>query len=141
MAGFWRPATLLKLNADMCRRGRRVFSAATSARMRQLLRLIVMYGTGKTADAPGYRIGGKTGTAEKPEGGRYSHNANITTFAAAFPMDNPQYVVRQHDGRAAGQQQISRRPHGGLHLRAGRQAGGDAHRPDAGNFARSAPRC
>lgn len=52
-----------------------------------------MYGTGKTADAPGYRIGGKTGTAEKPEGGRYSHNANITTFAAAFPMDNPQYVV------------------------------------------------
>jgi cell division protein FtsI (penicillin-binding protein 3) len=91
--GIWRPATLLKRNANEVPQGRRVFSAATSARMRQLLRLIVMYGTGKTADAPGYRIGGKTGTAEKPEGGRYSHNANITTFAAAFPMDNPQYVV------------------------------------------------
>jgi cell division protein FtsI (penicillin-binding protein 3) len=91
--GIWRPATLRKLSADEVPQGRRVFSASTSARMRQLLRLIVMYGTGKTANAPGYRIGGKTGTAEKPEGGRYSHNANITTFAAAFPMDNPQYVV------------------------------------------------
>lgn len=91
--GIWRPATLLKLNADNVPQGRRVFSAATSARMRQLLRLIVMYGTGKTANAPGYRIGGKTGTAEKPEGGRYAAHANITTFASAFPMDNPQYVV------------------------------------------------
>lgn len=91
--GVWRPATLLKLNAEQVPQGRRVFSAATSARMRQLLRLIVMYGTGKTANAPGYRVGGKTGTAEKPEGGRYAAHANITTFAAAFPMDNPQYVV------------------------------------------------
>ena len=73
--------------------GRRVFSAATSARMRQLLRLIVMYGTGRTANAPGYRIGGKTGTAEKPSAGGYARHANITTFAAAFPMDNPQYVI------------------------------------------------
>ncbi|MDQ4421332.1 penicillin-binding protein 2 [Sphingobium sp. DEHP117] len=91
--GIWRPATLLKLEADKVPEGRRVFSAATSARMRQLLRLIVMYGTGRTANAPGYRIGGKTGTAEKPSAGGYAHHANITTFASAFPMDNPQYVV------------------------------------------------
>ena len=91
--GIWRPATLIRIEADQAPQGRRVFSAATSARMRQLLRLIVMYGTGRTADAPGYRIGGKTGTAEKPSAGGYAHHANITTFAAAFPMDNPQYVI------------------------------------------------
>ncbi|MBP6031053.1 MAG: penicillin-binding protein 2 [Sphingobium sp.] len=91
--GIWRPATLIRIEADQAPQGRRVFSAATSARMRQLLRLIVMYGTGRTANAPGYRIGGKTGTAEKPSAGGYAHHANITTFAAAFPMDNPQYVI------------------------------------------------
>lgn len=91
--GIWRPATLLRLKDGDVPRGRRVFSAATSARMRQLLRMIVMDGTGRTADAPGYRIGGKTGTAEKPQAGGYAHRANITTFAAAFPMDNPRYVV------------------------------------------------
>lgn len=91
--GIWRPATLVRLREEEVPRGRRVFTAATSARMRQLLRMIVMDGTGRNADAPGYRIGGKTGTAEKPMAGGYAHRANITTFAAAFPMDNPRYVV------------------------------------------------
>lgn len=91
--GIWRPATVLKLKDGDVPDGRRVFSAATSARMRQLLRMIVMDGTGRTANAPGYRIGGKTGTAEKPTAGGYAHRANITTFASAFPMDNPRYVV------------------------------------------------
>lgn len=91
--GIWRPATLLRLKEDQVPRGRRVFSAATSARMRQLLRMIVMDGTGRSADAPGYRIGGKTGSAEKPFEGGYAHHSLITTFAAAFPMDNPRYVV------------------------------------------------
>ena len=68
-------------------------SAATSARMRQLLRMIVMDGTGRNADAPGYRIGGKTGTAEKPIAGGYARRSLVTTFAAAFPMDNPKYVI------------------------------------------------
>lgn len=91
--GIWRPATLLRLREDQVPEGRRVFSAATSARMRQLLRMIVMDGTGRSADAPGYRIGGKTGSAEKPFEGGYAHHSLITTFAAAFPMDNPRYVV------------------------------------------------
>lgn len=91
--GIWRPATLLRLKEEDVPKGQRVFSAATSARMRQLLRLIVLYGTGRNADAPGYRIGGKTGTAEKPVAGGYAHRSLITTFASAFPMDNPQYVV------------------------------------------------
>jgi cell division protein FtsI (penicillin-binding protein 3) len=61
--------------------------------MRQLLRLIVTQGTGRMAEAPGYRVGGKTGTAEVAGGGGYLKNANVSTFAAAFPMDKPRYVV------------------------------------------------
>lgn len=91
--GIWRPATVRKLKESEVPRGRRVFSAATSARMRQLLRMIVSAGTGRSADAKGYRVGGKTGSAEKPFEGGYAHHSLVTTFAAAFPMDNPRYVV------------------------------------------------
>jgi cell division protein FtsI (penicillin-binding protein 3) len=89
--GIWRPATLLK--ADRAPAGRRVYSEETSRRMRQLLRLVVLEGTGARGEAPGYRVGGKTGTAEKSTGGGYSKSVNVSTFAAAFPMDNPRYVV------------------------------------------------
>ncbi|MEW9854298.1 peptidoglycan D,D-transpeptidase FtsI family protein [Novosphingobium sp. M1R2S20] len=91
--GIWRPTTLHKLEAGQVPEGRRVFTAATSARMRQLLRMIVSYGTGRKADAPGFRIGGKTGSAEKPGAGGYRRSSLIATFAAAFPMDHPRYVV------------------------------------------------
>lgn len=91
--GIWRPATLLKIEEGQEPQGRRVFKAATSARMRQLLRMIVTSGTGKKADAPGFRIGGKTGSAEKPSEGGYNKTSLVSTFAAAFPMDNPRYVV------------------------------------------------
>ena len=91
--GIWRPATLLKVEPGKEAKGRRVFKAATSARMRQLLRMIVSDGTGRKADALGYRIGGKTGSAEKPSEGGYNKTSLVSTFAAAFPMDNPRYVV------------------------------------------------
>ena len=91
--GIWRPATVRKLRPQDVPEGRRVFSAATSARMRQLLRMIVSAGTGRSADAKGYRVGGKTGSAEKPQEGRYNKTSLVTTFASAFPMDNPRYVV------------------------------------------------
>lgn len=91
--GIWRPATLHKLSPGEVPEGRRVFKEATSARMRQLLRMIVSDGTGRKADAPGFRLGGKTGSAEKPSDGGYKRTALITTFAAAFPMDNPRYVI------------------------------------------------
>jgi cell division protein FtsI (penicillin-binding protein 3) len=38
-------------------------------------------------------VGGKTGTAQKVENGRYSANKRLNSFLAAFPIDNPQYVV------------------------------------------------
>jgi cell division protein FtsI (penicillin-binding protein 3) len=91
--GISRPATLFRVKDGVNVPGKRVFSAATSARMRQLLRMIVVDGTGKKADATGYRVGGKTGSAEKPGVGGYARNLVVSTFAAAFPMDNPRYII------------------------------------------------
>jgi cell division protein FtsI (penicillin-binding protein 3) len=91
--GIWRPATLLKRKPGAVPKGRRVFSETTSARMRQLLRLVVLEGTGRRGEAPGFRVGAKTGTAERATGGGYSKKVNVSTFAAAFPMDHPRYVV------------------------------------------------
>ncbi|MGH6785961.1 MAG: peptidoglycan D,D-transpeptidase FtsI family protein [Novosphingobium sp.] len=91
--GIWRPATLHKIAPGAEVPGRRVFKASTSARMRQLLRMIVDIGTGRKANAPGFRVGGKTGSAEKPGAGGYQRSSLVATFAAAFPMDHPRYVV------------------------------------------------
>ena len=74
----------------------RVFSYETSKKMRSIMRLVVSnkYGTAKKAEAEGYLVGGKTGTAEKvnPSGG-YFKKQNIVAFTAAFPMDKPKYVI------------------------------------------------
>jgi cell division protein FtsI (penicillin-binding protein 3) len=92
--GVFHQPTLLKVDrAHPLTAGKRVFSEETSLRMRPLLRVVVMKGTGKKADAPGYRVGGKTGTAQKLINGRYSQTINITSFAGVFPMDEPRYVV------------------------------------------------
>jgi cell division protein FtsI (penicillin-binding protein 3) len=92
--GIWRPATLVKVGPNHpVPEGHRVYTEETSYRMRALLRLVVTDGTGRKADAPGYRIGGKTGTAEKLAGGRYTGAAVVTTFAGVFPMEAPRYVV------------------------------------------------
>ena len=92
--GIYRPATLVKVDRNHPPApGRRVFSEDTSYRMRALLRLVVTQGTGRRADAGGYRVGGKTGTAEKLLNGHYTSSAVVTTFAGVFPMDEPRYVV------------------------------------------------
>jgi cell division protein FtsI (penicillin-binding protein 3) len=91
--GLWRPATLMRLDGQ-APAGERVFSPETSAQMRQMLRLIVTNGSGRKASADGFRVGGKTGTAEKVSAtGGYSRSVNVSTFAGAFPMDRPRYVV------------------------------------------------
>ncbi|MFL6733810.1 MAG: peptidoglycan D,D-transpeptidase FtsI family protein, partial [Sphingomicrobium sp.] len=92
--GMYRPATLLKVDRNhRVPQGVRVFSEDTSYKMRSLLRLVVTEGTGKKADSPGYRVGGKTGTAEKLANGRYTSAAVVTSFAGVFPMDEPRYVM------------------------------------------------
>ena len=92
--GTLRPATLLRVEPGHVNPGRRVYQESTSYRIRQLLRLVVMRGTGRNANVPGFRIGGKTGTAETvSRSGGYNRHQNVSTFAAAFPMDAPRYVV------------------------------------------------
>ena len=91
--GILRPATLIKVKTGDEARGRRVFTEATSAKMKQLLRMVAVYGTGRKANAPGFRVGGKTGSAEKAAAGGYNKSQVIATFASAFPMDKPRYVV------------------------------------------------
>jgi cell division protein FtsI (penicillin-binding protein 3) len=72
----------------------RVVSEKTSHRMRQILRLVVSDGTAKAANIPGFQVGGKTGTAEKPGGGGgYDRKRLLSSFIAVFPMNNPQYAV------------------------------------------------
>jgi cell division protein FtsI (penicillin-binding protein 3) len=75
--------------------GQRLVSPATSARIQEILRLNVTspVGTGRRADAEGYRVGGKTGTAEMPGRGGYQAKAVISSFIAAFPMDAPNYLT------------------------------------------------
>ena len=70
-----------------------VVSEATSHKMRQLLRITVSEGTGSKAAVKGYKVGGKTGTAEKIVNGRYDDDKKISSFVGIFPSDKPQYVV------------------------------------------------
>jgi len=90
--GIQYPATLLKVDGKP-KGGVRVLKQKTSDAMRQLMRLVVTRGTGKNADAKGYLVGGKTGTADKPDGGKYTDRALVSSFVAAFPLNKPQYVV------------------------------------------------
>jgi cell division protein FtsI (penicillin-binding protein 3) len=87
--------TFLKRAPDLNHAKVPLVSAATSERMRDLMRLNVTdpAGTGKRAAVPGYAIGGKTGTAEIPGPGGYREKAVISSFLAAFPIDKPKYLV------------------------------------------------
>lgn len=74
----------------------RVFSEQTAHAVRSMMRLVVSHkkGTGKKARAPGYMVGGKTGTAEKIQAtGGYNAKANLATFVATFPVHDPRYVI------------------------------------------------
>jgi cell division protein FtsI (penicillin-binding protein 3) len=68
-------------------------SPKTSEQMRKLMRLVVEFGTAKQAAAPGYVVGGKTGTAEKNSGGRYLEKKLLSSFIGAFPMHDPRYAI------------------------------------------------
>jgi cell division protein FtsI (penicillin-binding protein 3) len=70
-----------------------VIKKSTSDDVRFLLDFNGSKGSGRAARVPGFAVGSKTGTADKVVNGRYSHTANFNTFLAAFPIDDPQYVV------------------------------------------------
>jgi cell division protein FtsI (penicillin-binding protein 3) len=85
----------LLASSDVATERPRLVSDGTSARLREIMRLNVTNaaGTGRHAEAEGYRVGGKTGTAEMPGRGGYQEKSVISSFAGAFPMDAPRYVV------------------------------------------------
>ena len=87
------PTFLPRSREEGMREGQRVLKTQTSAAMLKMMRLNVLKGTAKRAEAEGYRVGGKTGTAEKVVRGRYSASALLTNFLAAFPTDAPEYFV------------------------------------------------
>ena len=86
------PTLLRRLNGKPLWR-RRLVSPKTSRILRGLMRRVVLEGTGKRANARGYRVGGKTGTAEKAGRGGYRRKALLSSFVAAFPMNRPRYVL------------------------------------------------
>jgi cell division protein FtsI (penicillin-binding protein 3) len=89
--GIYRPLTLRPLGPGQApAAGRRILQESTSRTMLELMRMNVVAGTGTKADIPGYRVGGKTGTATKIVGGHYLEGknvANLASFAAIFPTD------------------------------------------------------
>jgi cell division protein FtsI (penicillin-binding protein 3) len=91
--GMLRQPTLIRQQREDVPPGLRAISPTTSKQMCELMRLVVEFGTGTKADVPGYVVGGKTGTAEKLNNGRYVNNARIASFVGAFPMSSPRYVV------------------------------------------------
>ncbi|MBS9716886.1 peptidoglycan D,D-transpeptidase FtsI family protein [Pseudohalocynthiibacter aestuariivivens] len=86
------PTLLLQ---DGPQHGERVVSTDTSAIVRDLLRQVVVRGTASFGEVPGYAVGGKTGTADKPRenGGGYYDDKVIATFASVFPANDPKYVL------------------------------------------------
>ena len=91
--GIYRSPTLLRHEPGEPVVGKRIISQETSKNMRHLMRLVVENGTGRNAAAPGYFVGGKTGTAEKVSDRKYKRKALISSFVAAFPMQKPKYAL------------------------------------------------
>ncbi|AGK52980.1 stage V sporulation protein D [Bacillus sp. 1NLA3E] len=72
---------------------RNVISKETSAKVRFALENVVAQGSGGKAFVDGYRVGGKTGTAQKAQNGRYLENNYVLSFIGFAPADDPQIVV------------------------------------------------
>jgi cell division protein FtsI (penicillin-binding protein 3) len=93
--GGWlvRPTFEIRSPEEARGMARQVINPRTSEVIRQLFRMNVERGGGRRAEAEGFLVGGKTGTAEKVVNGRYARDRRMTSFLSAFPMDDPQYVM------------------------------------------------
>ena len=72
---------------------KRVVSAATSQTVKDLMRYVATNGTGRNARVRGYGVMGKTGTADKPDAEGYDERRLVSSFVAAFPYEDPTYLV------------------------------------------------
>ncbi|MCF8463102.1 MAG: penicillin-binding protein 2 [Rickettsiaceae bacterium] len=91
--GYYFPLTFLKKPNNASNEGKQIFNAETSIIMNKLLRLTITEGNSKKAAVKGQLVEGKTGTAEKLVGKKYSKNNRISSFIAAFPAIDPKYVI------------------------------------------------
>lgn len=97
--GIMPRATIVKLkdngtdDTGLVMEANRVVSEETSKKLRQLLELVVVGGTGNNAYVKGYSVGGKTGTAEKNINGEYKKDILFSSFIGMFPMDKPEYAI------------------------------------------------
>lgn len=87
------PETNKVVERNTPKRKRKVISEETSKKIREALESVVARGTGKNAYIDGYRVGGKTGTAQKAVGGKYLKNNYIVSFIGFAPSDDPQIIV------------------------------------------------
>ncbi len=71
---------------------RRVISEDTSKTVREMLESVVANGSGRNAQIPGYRVGGKTGTAQKYEDGQVAQGKLIASFIGFAPADDPRFA-------------------------------------------------
>ncbi len=94
IAGGGRKVTPTLVQRETYEPGEQIISAETSRIMRGMLRDVVARGTASFGEVPGYSVGGKTGTADKPnpQGGYYDDKV-IATFASVFPSNKPEYVL------------------------------------------------
>ena len=90
--GIYHQPTFLKQNQKQDVEWR-VVSEKTSRQMRHMMRAVADIGSGKKANINGYLVGGKTGTAQIIENGKYAKGKTRTSFIGAFPMDDPQLAV------------------------------------------------
>lgn len=87
------PTFLKRTEKEAAQLAKQVVKPETSDRMRYLMRLNAEKGSARKADVEGYYVGGKTGTAEKVVGGRYSKTKLLTSFTAVLPADKPRYLI------------------------------------------------
>lgn len=92
--GWLIPPTFLPRTAEEAAAvAKKVMKETTTRDMLTLMRMNVVRGSGRRAEVPGFLVGGKTGTAEKVVNGRYANNVRFNAFLAAFPIDDPRYIV------------------------------------------------
>ncbi|MBO0905724.1 peptidoglycan D,D-transpeptidase FtsI family protein [Jiella sonneratiae] len=92
--GYYIPPTFLPRSVEEANAIRKQIARPTTSQdMRAIFKLNGEEGTGRQANVEGYHVGGKTGTAEKVEHGRYNHDKRFNAFVGAFPIDKPRYIV------------------------------------------------
>lgn len=91
--GMYVEPTIVRRDPGAAVPARRVMSSETAQTVTDMMRYVVTNGTGRNAAVKGYEVMGKTGTAEKIINGTYAKRRLVTSFVAAFPHRDPQYLV------------------------------------------------